>query len=775
MQFVVLRGLPEATIEISGDEGVIGRSPEATVELRNPEVSRRHCRFRRDGERLVIEDLESSRGTHFNGMRITEPTTINPGEEFAVGPVTLRFVSQAAPAGKPLPRAASSAPEKPERAGALLVNGTPADRIEISGELTIGRDVGCEVQIQDSSVSRRHALLRALPGGGFSVTDLQSAGGSFINGHRFDEHMFTVGDRLQVGPLFFQFDGLALVSVVNSSGGSLHAHQVVMRVSERSLLEKLTGRPGQANTILDHVSIIVPASRFFGLIGPSGAGKSSLLNALAGLRKPEGGTVQADGQDVYASGEPPAFGFVPQDDIVHPELTVRQALNFAARLRLSARTPANEIERLIAQTMDQLGLVQRADLPIWRLSGGQRKRVSVAVELLAKPSILFLDEPTSGLDPATEFQLMSLLRDLADTGCTIVCTTHVMENAYLIDQLVILDAGCLAFQGSAAEVREYFHVPKLTALYDELGKRPAKEWQAAFAERQTAAEPERVAELPPSVAATTRPRRAFSLPILLARQWTILKADWWNLLILLGQPIVIAALVCWATNERELVMFFAYLSTLWFGCSNAAQEIVREIAIYRRERLVGVGAHSYLTSKFLYLIAITFAQAGLLYLSILWFEHGRDGSVLLQLAALAGTATAAVGIGCTISAFANSVMQAVTVVPLVLIPMIIFSGYVIKPTAMEDPVHRVSQFTPGFMAQKVMDTSYIYDRDLIGDINSDHFQALRNLDANDPDHRNEQDRYVNLRPANVAMGGHALWTIVTYWLAWFGLRRRERQ
>ncbi|MEO8351568.1 MAG: FHA domain-containing protein [Chthoniobacteraceae bacterium] len=774
MQFVVLRGLPEASIEITSDEGVIGRSPEATLELRHPEVSRRHCRFRREGACLVIEDLESSRGTHVNGARLTEPATLNAGEEFAVGPITLRFVLDSAPAEKAAPPVAPVA-EKPDRAGALLVNGIPADRIEISGELTIGRDAGCEVQIQDGSVSRRHALLRALPEGGFSVTDLQSAGGSFINGHRFDEHKFTVGDRLQIGPIFFQFDGLALVSVVNSSGGSLRARAVVMRVSERSLLEKLSGRPGQANTILDHISIVIPASRFFGLIGPSGAGKSSLLNSLAGLRKPEGGTVLVDGRDVYASGEPPAFGFVPQDDIVHPELTVRQALSFAARLRLSARTPANEIERLIAQTMDQLGLVERADLPIWRLSGGQRKRVSVAVELLAKPSILFLDEPTSGLDPATEFQLMSLLRDLADTGCTIVCTTHVMENAYLIDQLVILVAGCLAFQGSASEVRDYFRVPKLTALYDELGKRPAKEWQGAFAERQAAAESEPLAEPAAPVPAATRPRRAFSLPILLARQWKILKADWWNLLILLGQPVVIAALVCWATETRELVMFFAYLATLWFGCSNAAQEIVREIAIYRRERLVGVGAHSYLASKFLYLIAITLAQAGLLYVSILWFEGGRDGSVLLQLAALAGSATAAVGIGCTISAFANNVMQAVTVVPLVLIPMIIFSGYVITSSGMEKPVRRVSEFTPGFMAQEVMDTSFVYDRELIGDVLENHNQALRNLDGNDPDHRNEEDRFVNLSQARTGMGGLALWTVVTYWLAWFGLRRQERQ
>ena len=204
------------------------------------------------------------------------------------------------------------------------------------------------------------------------------------------------------------------------------------------------------------------------------------------MRAPERGAVFVDGEDIYSGHDPRSFGFVPQEDIVHPELTVSEALRFSARLRLPAHTPPLEIQKLILQTIDQLGLRAHAAKSISQLSGGQRKRVSVGVELLARPSILFLDEPSSGLDPATEFQLMELLRDLADTGCTIVCTTHVMENAYLMDQLIVLVGGCLAFQGSAQSAREYFGVPKLTALYDRLGEQPPKHWQAAFVERNLA-------------------------------------------------------------------------------------------------------------------------------------------------------------------------------------------------------------------------------------------------------------------------------------------------
>lgn len=774
-QLLIQRGLPPQAFPLPTGQGVIGRAPGSTIELQNPEVSRQHCRFSWDGQTLIIDDLNSARGTLVNGARIPGPTVIRPGDEIVLGPVALQLTLSNVPGPPALPLIPPPLPSRggAERPGGMLLQGVATDRIEITSQLTIGRDASCEIVLNDPSVSRRHAQLHPLPNGGCAVRDLQSAGGSFINGHRFDEHEFIVGDRLQIGPFFFQFDGRALVRVSSSSGGAIDATGLFMRVTERSLLERVTGG-GRTNTILDNISLHVPPGRFFGLIGPSGAGKSSLLHTLAGLRKPEDGVVLVDGLDVYASGNPPEFGFVPQDDIVHLDLTVQEALHFAARLRLAAATPRHEIERLLAQTMDQLGLAQRAELPIWRLSGGQRKRVSVAVELLAKPSVMFLDEPTSGLDPATEFKLMSLLRDLADTGCTIVCTTHVMENAFLIDQLVILVGGCLAFQGSAAEVREYFRVPKLTDLYDELVERAPKAWQAAFEVHAAAESPSPPALPAPQIVGNTRPRRAFSLPILLARQWAIFLADWRNLLLLLGQPLVIAALVCWVTEDRELVMFFAYLSTLYFGCSNAAQEIVKEIAIYRRERLVGVGAHSYLTSKFIWLTSLTVLQASLLFIAMIGFEGGRDGSVFLQLLALGGTALAAVGIGCAISAVAPSVMQAVTFVPVVLIPMIIFSGFVVKPTGMREAVRSVSKWTPGYSAQVIMDTSFIYNRSLAGEINEDHYQAIKNLGAGDPDNRTEDDRYIKLQPALFAMLAHGLWAMGTYVIAWFALRKRER-
>lgn len=746
----IVSGLPPQVFPLTVGSVVAGRSSSIGLVLANVEISRQHCRFTWDGHTCTVEDLGSVRGTLVNGQRISAVTILQLGDKISVGPAELEFGT-----GEP-PRPDTTPTPTPEKTTTMLVHGQPSDRIVVDRELLIGREPGLDVWLNDPTVSRRHAQVRPLQNSGCVVTDLHSAAGSFVNGHRFDTHELTIGDRLQIGPFCFQFDGHALNRVSQTSGGTIRTQGLFFRA--------------KTLTILDDVAIYIPASRFVGIIGPSGAGKSSVLRAISGMAPPSEGQVLVDGEDLYGRSTPRSFGFVPQEDIVHPELRVAEALRFSARLRLPAGTPPLELQKLIIQTMDQLGLRDHAGKSISNLSGGQRKRVSVGAELLARPSILFLDEPSSGLDPATEFKLMEVLRDLADTGCTIVCTTHVMENAFLMDQLIIMVGGCLAFQGSAAEVRSYFGVNKLTALYDQLLDQPPKYWQNAFLERTQAPPPE---EALPAAKKTDRPqRRAFALPILLEREWALLRSDWRNFILLIGQPLVIAGLVCWVTDERARVLFFAYIATLWFGTSNAAQAIVKELPIYRRERLVGVGAHSYLTSKFLFLTVITALQALLIYGASLLFEGGREGSVAWQLGALLGTALAGVGLGCAISSLARSVMQAVMIVPLLLIPMIIFSGYTVPPGDMSENVLRVSKITPTFSAQTVMDTSFLWKREIEGELLSDHMQSYRNLD---PDRDFSTGMiWDKSKPAWWGLAGHGIWVILTYLTAWFTLRARER-
>ena len=275
------------------------------------------------------------------------------------------------------------------------------------------------------------------------------------------------------------------------------------------------------------------------------------------------------------------------------------------------------------------------------------------------------------------------------------------------------------------------------------------------------------------------------MPILLARQWRILASDWRNFLILGGPPLIIAALVAWVCipDPRDppdslLALFFGYLAALWFGCSNAAQAIVREIPIYRRERLIGVGAHAYLTSKYLFLFAITAAQSLLLYGCLRLVLTGMDGSPVLQIGGLLGIAFSAVGIGCAISAFARNIMQAVLIVPLILIPQILFSGQPVKVSSMRDSVYAVSSPMPTFAAQTVMDVSFFWGQELGGKNSDAHFDSLHNLKRKG---RLEQDELANGKKftnSTLALGAfltQLIWGAATYLIAWLGLRMQERK
>lgn len=747
----IISGLPAQVLELAPGTHVLGRSPTARLQLDHREVSRQHCLVSWDGERAVVEDLRSQGGTSLNGQRIERPMELAPGARIGVGPALIEFGRGEPPAPSASPREAESS-----QSPTMLVRGQSTDRVEISGELIFGRDPQADVVLGYPGVSRRHALVREQAGSGCLVTDLHSTGGSFVNGRRFDTQELTIGDRLQIGPFCFQYDGRALTLGAAAAGSTITTINVTVKSG--------------AHTLLHGIDLRFPPAQFTGILGPSGAGKSTLLNVLAGLRTPTAGRVLVDGEDLYEDGVHHSFGYVPQEDIVHPELTVAQALRFSARLRLAASTPPVEIQKLIIQTLIQLGLRERADHPIHRLSGGQRKRVSVGVELLARPPVLFLDEPSSGLDPATEFQLMELLRDLADTGCTIVCTTHVMEHAYLFDRLSVLVGGRAAFLGSAQEARDYFRVPKLTALYDRLQERSPADWAKDAPATSDPARPETPAK---PAGHPARPRRGSVLPILLQRQWAILSADRRNFLILLGQPLIIGALVSWVTNDHALALFFAYVATLWFGCSNAAQEIVKELPIYRRERLVGVGAHAYLLSKFTFLTAITWLQAALLYTVLQMGEQGLDGTAYWQLLALGGIALAAVGIGSAISALARSVMQAVIVVPLVLIPQILFSGFTVPAHEMNPSVHAVSRVMPSFAARTMVDTSFLWNQKIARGTLSDYWTSFRNLNRKEDLKMGEIFR--RSAPATQALLIQGLWALITYLIAWQALRSREKQ
>jgi ABC-type multidrug transport system ATPase subunit len=255
---------------------------------------------------------------------------------------------------------------------------------------------------------------------------------------------------------------------------------MVVTVSARSLRFEIGG-----SVLLNGVSFEIQQGQLCAVVGPSGAGKSTLLKLLCGIKKPSAGAVLYRGAPLADEvRSPDLMGYVPQDDIVHRSLTVERVLRYAAELRLGRASRAEQQARVEA-VLGLLGLAERRRLRVRRLSGGQRKRVSIGVELVAQPAVLFLDEPTSGLDPGLERQLMHTLRDLAHGERTVVLTTHVMETMDVVDLLAVVYDGHLAFAGPPARALEFFRVAELRDLFDQLKKRPAAAWSSAY-ERERA-------------------------------------------------------------------------------------------------------------------------------------------------------------------------------------------------------------------------------------------------------------------------------------------------
>jgi ABC-type multidrug transport system ATPase subunit len=479
---------------------------------------------------------------------------------------------------------------------------------------------------EEHVISRLHAVIEC-EADEYFIRDT-SRTGTELNGRALVRERLVFGDRFRIAGYIFEFLGDAISRIEPELTGTITARDVTVVAG--------------GNAILESVSLNIVAGEFIGVLGGSGQGKSTLLNALCGIRPPTAGDVRIGGlplSDRERMREI-GIGYVPQDDIVHKELTVTEAITFSARLRL--KLSPRETRALVERVMARLGLAEHAAKRIWDLSGGQRKRVSIAIELLANPSVLFLDEPSSGLDPATEEALMTLLQSLTLTKLTVVCTTHVLQKAYLFDRLVFLQGGRLVFAGNSDEARSHFllgdteqettglELSPLERIYACLAKsdKPAAEWEAEFKESQFASRAfpfvaYRVApETSDESLGQLRVPAIRSFALLVARQWRIVRSDLLNIAFLLVQPLLIGLLVGWVADKSAMRMFLCVVATMWFGCSNGAQQIVGELPIFRRERISGQGLNTYIFSKigFLSLISViqslvllvtTFAVAGL--------------------------------------------------------------------------------------------------------------------------------------------------------------------
>ena len=589
-------------------------------------------------------------------------------------------------------------------ANSLLVEqnlGGLSQVINIGGsDLIVGRSAQCDISIADPLMSRRHARLLIGPGGG-RIIDLGSDNGTFVNGQRVTDSPLTEGDLIEMGKSQFVLTGGRLQQHV--------AHGLPLQAAN------LTVKVGGDHVLLRDVSFSLPPGSMTAVIGPSGSGKSTLLNALTGRRPADQGRVVLGGRDLYGSdaGLGRRIGFVPQDDPVHETLTVRRALEAAARLRLPADTNSAEIRASVEQVATELGLRERLDTRVKALSGGQRKRVSVGYELVGTPQALILDEPTSGLDPGLERDLMVTLRQLADKGTTTIVVTHSVQSVELCDLVLVLaPGGRLAFIGPPSKVSLHFRCPDLASVFHLLGTRQRAEWELEFA--QTTSYLKFGAPAPISAAApeTPLPTRSFpaDLRVMLVRYVRSLIGDRRRLILLLAQAPVLGAILAAVLFRNAFVegsgqatrqyLLATVLAMSWLGGSNSVREIVQERDVFRREMAVGVSATAFVVSRWIVLSVATAVQAIVLHLVASSRQQNdigqgallRAGQIELILA-LIGVGVVSVGIGLLISALVTDTPRALTLLPLVIIPTLLLSGLVV-PTSGRTGVQELTYLNP---------------------------------------------------------------------------------
>jgi len=429
---------------------------------------------------------------------------------------------------------------------------------------------------------------------------------------------------------------------------------------------------------LHDVSLAINPGELVAIIGGSGSGKTTLLDTMCGLRPPAAGSVSLISENI---------GYVPQDDVIHLTLPLARTLRYAAALRGVPGSCVGEVLRT-------LELTGRSHVPVGQLSGGERKRASIASELLAGPTLFFLDEPTSGLDPARGAELMRTLRGLAEGGTTVVLTTHNPSDAERCDKVAVLAAGGrLAFFGTPAQARDHFGTPNLEEIYQVLDGTPAAVGRGAGTEQldsPSAASP-RPGDRPKTPA--RRPVRQWLL--LTKRNADMLTRDRLTLAILIGAPVMVLLmfLVLFrpvafdparpSPAATVMILFWVAFGGFFFGLTYGLLQICGEFGVLRRERFAGLGASAYVLAKVAVLLPLL-ALVDLLFLVVLRLlgrlpDSGDYGAMFVTLLL---SSAAALGLGLLISAAVSEPSQATIALPMLCFPQVLFVGAILPVPAM---------------------------------------------------------------------------------------------
>jgi ABC-type multidrug transport system ATPase subunit/pSer/pThr/pTyr-binding forkhead associated (FHA) protein len=570
---------------------------------------------------------------------------------------------------------------------------TPPRTADSRGTATVGRAKSNTVVVNDALASRVHAVLVSSPAG-LEIRDNNSSNGTFVNGTLITRAMLRDGDVVTIGNTDLLATGHTLVPQPAASHTSgLIAHGLAMTVDGRRLLEDVsfTAKPGTLTAV----------------IGPSGAGKSTLVKLIGGALPRSAGVVAFDGHDVHAeyASMRSRIGMVPQDDVVHRQLTVEQALSYAAELRLPPDTSIDDRRQVVKRVLDELELTAHKKTRVDKLSGGQRKRASVAMELLTGPSLLILDEPTSGLDPALDRQVMTMLRRLADAGRVVIVVTHSLTYVSMCDQLLLLaPGGKTAFADPPAQIGAAMASTDWADIFARVSTDPDGVHRAFLARHPAA--PRRPSPTAGAARLGRPPQtsRWRQVGTLARRQTRLITSDRGYFAFLALLPFVLGVLSLTVPGNTGLgsanptaleepidILILLNIGAVFMGTALTVRDLVGERMIFQRERAVGLSASAYLMAKVIVFSAAALIETAVM-VAIMTIGKGAPshGGVLLGRGVAAGvvelyltlaaTAIASAMVGLALSSLARSTEQVLPMLVVTIMVSMVLAGGLIPVT-----------------------------------------------------------------------------------------------
>jgi ABC-type multidrug transport system ATPase subunit len=569
-----------------------------------------------------------------------------------------------------------------------------------AGSTKIGRATDNDIVIPDVLASRHHATL--IPGpSGTEIRDERSINGTFVNGARVDSAMLKDGDTVTIGNVDLVFRGGTLVRRTETEAatrtGGLEVHGVTWTIEGNK-------------TLLDNISVAARPGMLTAVIGPSGAGKSTFARLVAGYTHPTTGTVAFEGHDVHAeyASLRSRIGMVPQDDVVHGQLTVRQALMYAAELRLPPDTNKADREKVVYEVLEELEMTKHLDTRVDKLSGGQRKRASVALELLTGPSLLILDEPTSGLDPALDRQVMTMLRQLADAGRVVLVVTHSLTYLDVCDQVLLLaPGGKTAFYGPPDEIGPSMGTTNWADIFSTVAGDPDGA-NKRFIAQHGPPPPQPAAQKPADLGKPTKTslRRQFST--IARRQMRLIVSDRGYFIFLAVLPFIMGVLSLSvpgdvgfgvpvpaikggeAPNEPGQILVLLNVGAIFMGTALTIRALIGERAIFLREQAVGLSTSAYILAKVFVFAGFALLQSGIVVAINIWGKKWGPGAVTsgavipprtLELYVdVAACCVGAAMTGLALSALAKSNEQIMPLLVIAIMSQLVFQGGMIPVT-----------------------------------------------------------------------------------------------